>query len=111
MAAAEAPMLRVQVAFAVAPHHVDLTELNLPAGATALDALKASGLAARHGAELIDGLTVGAWGKVRGLDEPLRDGDRVELYRPLVVDPKEARRQRYKRDGLKRGPVSGSPTR
>jgi putative ubiquitin-RnfH superfamily antitoxin RatB of RatAB toxin-antitoxin module len=39
---------------------------------------------------------------------PLRPGDRVELYRPLTVDPKEARRLRYRRDGVKRRPVSGN---
>jgi uncharacterized protein len=37
------------------------------------------------------------WGRVTPLDHVLRDGDRVEIYRPLTVDPKEARRLRYKR--------------
>ena len=108
MAAAEgggtACSIAVQVVYAPAPHRIDLTELRLPAGASVLDALKASGLAARHGAEVIDGLRVGVWGKARPLDAVLRDGDRVELLRPLIVDPKEARRQRYRRDGVKRAP-------
>jgi uncharacterized protein len=108
MAAADgadtAGTIGVQVAYAPAPHRIDLTELRLPAGASVLDALKASGLAARHGAEVIDGLVVGVWGKARALDTVLRDGDRVELLRPLIVDPKEARRQRYRRDGVKRAP-------
>ena len=39
----------------------------------------------------------GVWGRVQPLDHVLRDGDRVELYRPLTVDPKEARRLRYKK--------------
>jgi putative ubiquitin-RnfH superfamily antitoxin RatB of RatAB toxin-antitoxin module len=37
------------------------------------------------------------WGRVQPADTPLRDRDRVEVYRPLLVDPKEARRQRYKK--------------
>jgi hypothetical protein len=105
MAAADgAGTIAVQVVYAPAPHRIDLTELRLPAGATVLDALKASGLAARHGTEAIDALLVGVWGKARPLDAVLRDGDRVELLRPLTVDPKEARRQRYRRDGVRRNP-------
>lgn len=40
-------------------------------------------------------LRIGIWGRVRPLDTPLRERDRIEVYRPLTVDPKEARRQRY----------------
>ena len=43
-------------------------------------------------------LKAGIWSRVRDLSTPLRDLDRVEIYRPLQVDPKEARRLRYKRD-------------
>ena len=43
-----------------------------------------------------DGLRLGVWGKPRSADTLLRDRDRVEIYRPLTVDPKEARRQRYR---------------
>jgi len=43
------------------------------------------------------GLKVGIWGRTRSLDTPLRDMDRVEVYRALKVDPKEARRLRYGR--------------
>ena len=38
---------------------------------------------------------------MRPLDHPIREGDRVEVYRPLRVDPKEARRQRYRKTGTK----------
>ena len=44
-------------------------------------------------------LKIGVWGRVRPLDTPLRDRDRIEVYRPLTVDPMEARRQRYKAKG------------
>jgi hypothetical protein len=40
---------------------------------------------------------MGVWGRAREAESPLRDRDRVEIYRPLTVDPKEARRQRYQR--------------
>jgi putative ubiquitin-RnfH superfamily antitoxin RatB of RatAB toxin-antitoxin module len=39
---------------------------------------------------------VGIWGKVRPLETPLKEGDRVEIYRPRLADPKEARRKRVK---------------
>lgn len=44
-------------------------------------------------------LRVGIWGRARPLDTVLRERDRIEVYRPLTVDPKEARRQRYARRG------------
>lgn len=47
----------------------------------------------------LDELRIGIWGRVRSLDTPLRDRDRIEVYRPLTVDPKEARRQRYAKRG------------
>ena len=47
------------------------------------------------------GLKVGIWGRARPLDTPLRERDRVEVYRPLQVDPKEARRLRYRKQGRK----------
>jgi len=93
--------LRVEVAAAHAPGRVELIALRLPAGATVADALRASGLRQRLGAAAIDAMTPGLWGRACGADTPLRDGDRVELTRPLAVDPKEARRLRYRRDGLR----------
>jgi hypothetical protein len=40
---------------------------------------------------------VGIFGEIAGLQDPVRDGDRVEIYRPLLADPKEARRRRAER--------------
>ncbi len=45
------------------------------------------------------GLAVGVWGRAQPLSHTLRDLDRIEVYRPLTVDPKDARRQRYKARG------------
>jgi uncharacterized protein len=90
------PVLHVQLLYCAGPGHADCSDLLLPAGATVADALQASGLTQRH-SELsgVPTLRLGVWNKVREADALLRDGDRVEVYRALLVDPKEARRQRY----------------
>lgn len=88
--------MRVEVTYCPRPGQCDRVRLRLPEGCTVLDALRASGLCARHALDEAD-LRVGIWGRVQPPAAPLRDLDRVELYRPLRVDPKEARRLRYKR--------------
>ena len=88
--------IRVVVAYSPAPREVDVVSVVLPSGSTLHDALHASGLLARHAGIDLAVSKVGVWGKVRPLQAPLRDGDRVEVWRPLKVDPKEARRQRYR---------------
>lgn len=98
MAPAEMPaMLDIEVAYSPAPRQVDRVALTLPAGSTVAQALQASGLLARHGLPLDDTLSVGVWMKARTLETVLRPNDRVEIWRPLTVDPKEARRQRYRK--------------
>jgi len=94
--------LEVAVAYSPAPESVDLVHLQLPSGSTVADALRASGLLERHGLLLTDELVCGVWAKIHPLEHRLRDGDRVEVYRPLRVDPKEARRQRYRKEGNRR---------
>ena len=47
-------------------------------------------------------LTVGVWGQSCDLNQTLKDHDRIEIYRPLRVDPKVARRERFTRQGAKR---------
>lgn len=89
--------VRVHVAYSPRPGEVDEVQLELPAGSTVQDALAKSLLLQRH-AEIDSALPrVGVWGKLRALDAVLRDQDRVEIYRPLQVDPKEARRLRYRK--------------
>jgi len=89
-------LLRIEVACSPAPRQVQTTALELPAGSTVADALRASGLVEPNG-PAPNTLRYGVWGRVQPLDHVLRDGDRVEIYRPLTVDPKEARRLRYKK--------------
>src|SRR5215212_8441867 len=74
----------------------DECSIELPAGATLIDALGASGVLERHPGIDLARQAVGIWGRVCALDTPLKEGDRVEIYRPLQVDPKEARRRRQR---------------
>ncbi len=89
-------MVRVEVVYCAAPGQADLSTLWLEPGCTVRAALLRSGLLQRHGLD-IDAVDAGVWFKACSLDQPLRDGDQVQLYRPLTVDPKEARRLRYRR--------------
>jgi len=90
--------LTVEVVCAAAPHDVRQLGLRLPAGSTVADAVRASGLLDGLSAAQADALKPGIWSRPVAPDTPLRDGDRVELTRSLQVDPKEARRQRIRRD-------------
>lgn len=99
--------LSVQVAHAPQARRVECVSVSVPPGSSVELALRRSGLLERHGLSL-EGLRCGVWGKLRPLDHPLREGDRIEVYRPLQVDPKEARRQRYRRQPTKPGRPSGS---
>ena len=100
MAPADAGLaLTVSVAYSPCAGEVDEVTLRLPTGATVADALRASGLQARHPSLTLDTLPVGIWGAFCDRGAVVRNRDRVELYRPLRVDPKEARRQRQRAQG------------
>lgn len=83
--------MKVEVVYAL-PRSARTVRLELPAGATLRDALAYCGFEVDP-----EKLAFGVFGKHAGLDHPLAEGDRVEIYRPLSVDPKEARRRRAKR--------------
>ena len=102
---ADAALLKLSVAYSPRAGEVDCVDLQLPAGTTLVEALRASGVLERHRDIELATAKAGIWGKLAALDTPLRDGDRVELYRPLAVDPKEARRLRYRshRERVKKG--------
>ena len=85
-------MLRVQVVLAW-PHRFVQRDLQLEPGATVADAVRQAGLG--HEAGVVAGHAV--FGVAAEPATPLRDGDRVELLRPLQADPKEARRRRAQR--------------
>ena len=86
--------LSVTVVYSPHAGAVDDVRLRLPSGASIADALRASGLLQRHPALDMATAALGVWGALRVRQDLLRDADRVEVYRPLVVDPKEARRRR-----------------
>ena len=88
------PVLRVSVAYSPAPGEFDEVALSLPAGSTVADALAASGLQARHAGVSLRDSPIGVWGILCEPERRLSDRDRVEVYRPLTVDPMEARRRR-----------------
>ena len=84
--------LRVEVAYARADRQF-VVAVEVGAGATLADAIAASGLLGRCPEIDLQTNRVGVFGKLAKLDRVLRDGDRVEIYRPLIGDPKEIRRQ------------------
>jgi putative ubiquitin-RnfH superfamily antitoxin RatB of RatAB toxin-antitoxin module len=90
-----ADALKIEVAYAE-PDRQFLRRITLPAGATVADAIAASGLEAAFAID-VSNFAVGIWSKPIARDTPLSDGDRVEVYRPLTADPKEARRRRASR--------------
>jgi putative ubiquitin-RnfH superfamily antitoxin RatB of RatAB toxin-antitoxin module len=93
--------MNVVVAYSPAPREVMEWHLDLAAGATVRDAVAASGLAAAFPAADVEAGGAGIWGRRAAWDQPLRDGDRVEVYRPLLVDPKVARRERFRKQGAR----------
>jgi uncharacterized protein len=103
----------IEVVYAAAPHRLARVSLRLPAGATVSQAIRASGIVDQVPVDELARLEAGVWGRLAPGDKQLRDGDRVELTRPLQVDPKEARRLRYRRDApdKRRAPVSGTRSR
>ena len=98
---ADGSALRVTLAYSPAPRRVREWVLVLPAGATVLQALEASGIR-RDEPTLATALPdLGIWGRKVAPGQLLRDGDRVEVYRPLRVDPKVARRERFRSQGVR----------
>ena len=69
-------------------------EVRMPAGASVRQAIAACGVLSSVPELAGQELDVGIFGQSCRLDDAFRDGDRIEIYRPLIVDPKVARRQR-----------------
>jgi putative ubiquitin-RnfH superfamily antitoxin RatB of RatAB toxin-antitoxin module len=94
-------MLQVTVAYSPAPREVFEQVLSLTEGSTARDAVAASSLALRFPQLDWQAMTPGIWGRAVAWDQVLEDLDRVELCRPLTVDPKVARRERFRQQGAR----------
>lgn len=86
-------MLSVSVTYAD-PENPLWLKVRVPEGSTAEDAIRASDLLTRYPDLDLDAFMVGIFGKATELDQHLNDGDRVELYRPITVDPKTVPRRK-----------------
>ena len=86
----------MRVAVACSPRAGEAFEVDveLPAPASAWDAVRASGVLERWPELATTEPSVGIWGRATSAAAVVHDGDRVELYRPLAADPQEARRRR-----------------
>jgi putative ubiquitin-RnfH superfamily antitoxin RatB of RatAB toxin-antitoxin module len=91
----------VTVVYSPAPRQVVEKCLSLPPGTTVGDALLASGFQEQFPALAVTPVVAGIWGRKAALTQVLRPRDRVEIYRPLTVDPKVARRERFAKQGAK----------
>lgn len=85
--------IRVEVAFA-RPDRQLILSVDVDEGATLIDAVRHSGILEEFPEIEPERAKMGIFGKLARKDQPLREGDRVEIYRPLVADPKEVRRER-----------------
>ncbi len=86
-------MLDVEVAYAK-PELQVIVALTFPENSTIAQAISASGLLERFPEIDSTDIKAGIFGSLCSSDQALKQGDRVEIYRPLLHDPKEARRQR-----------------
>ena len=86
-------MLSIEVVYAL-PKKQEIITVKLPAGGTARQAIEASGLLQKYPEIDLAKSKLGVFAKLTKPDAALRDHDRVEIYRPLIADPKEVRKQR-----------------
>ncbi len=93
--------MRVEVVFSPAARTVETVTVELAPGSTVHSAILATRLVARHGIDAA-ALRLSVWGHRCPLSRVLRDGDRIECCRPLLVDPKQARRLRSAAQAQKR---------
>ncbi|ANB73111.1 RnfH family protein [Paraburkholderia phytofirmans] len=97
--------LSIEVCYALADEQT-LIVVDLPEGATLQQALEASGILRRYPQIDLGAQKVGVFGKLKPLDTVLADHDRVEIYRPLLVDPKLSRQRRVEKT-RKAGSIEG----
>jgi len=89
-------MLRVEIVYALRDRQV-LLAVEVEGGTTARQAVERSGILQRLPEIDLARAGLGIFGRVVSPDTPLRDGDRVEIYRPLIADAKQARQARARR--------------
>lgn len=91
-----AGMMRVEVAYAL-PDRQTLLALEVPIGSTVEAVIKRSGILDQHPGITLDAIVVGIFSQRTTLDQIVTAHDRIEIYRPLEVDPKAQRRERAQR--------------
>ena len=85
--------MQVEVVYAL-PHQQTVLSLEVPDGTTAMAAVQQSGILAKHSELKVAELSLGIFSKACDYDQVLNQGDRIEIYRPLLADPKEIRKRR-----------------
>jgi hypothetical protein len=88
-----AEKINIEVVYAL-PHEQTLLKVQAPQGATVAEAVRLSGMLEKYPEIDITRNKLGIFGKLSKPDAELREQDRIEIYRPLIADPKEVRRQR-----------------
>lgn len=88
-----ADLIQIEVAYALPDKH-SLLALEVPAGSTVEEGVIASGILDLHNEIDLEQNKVGIWSRMAKLRDGLKDGDRIEIYRPLIADPKEVRKRR-----------------
>jgi hypothetical protein len=83
----------IEIAYAL-PKKQLIIPIKMKAGVTAEEAIKASGIISKFPEIDLTKNQIGIFGKLTQLDHVMRERDRIEIYRPLIADPKEIRRQR-----------------
>ena len=92
----EQASIAIEVVYAL-PDQQHVIALRVPRGTCTAMAIRLSGIAARHPEIETVEIRVGIYGRVVTPETVMQDGDRVEIYRPLLADPKQARRRRASR--------------
>ena len=109
--------MHITVVYSPGAGRVVETMLELPDGSTLEDAARVSGLLGQYPELAGPAIQTGIWGQRFDLHHALREGDRVEIYRPLKVDPKVSRRERFSKQGVRtaglfaRSQTSPKPTK
>ncbi len=94
--------MNISLVYSPTARHVREWHLTLPPGSTVEQAIEGCGILTEFPELELSRLSVGIWGRTTRLRHPLREQDRLEIYRALRVDPKVARRERFTKQGVKK---------
>ena len=102
-----ADAIEIVVAYAAEPGHELIVGLKVAANATLAEAVEASGMLSRHPEVDLSVARLGVWGKTKRADTHVCEGDRIEVYRRLVVEPNAARLARAAKRSAPKGESTG----